>query len=439
MTSEYATSLSHFGALVDPKTGIIRSVDVIRISEADPQVFLAHAEPCDTTPLTGIKASNRGAACSVTAERAILRACGESIERYCSAFFKVREMRLASECELADEALRFVSTTDVYPFADWQYKQGGFPYQKLETKNAIRWVRGTSFMSGEEVWIPASCVYVPYLFDVEVEPFTHMPISTGLAAGPSIESCIRKGIFEILERDALMLVWYARIPAPRVDPESCRGISRSIDQLLSAASKNGPAWHINWLTLDVEVPIFSAALIDPGSPPLTSFGIAADEDPARALMQALEEAVLTRVLLNRSSEIISNPAYVHERLHTLRDHLLAHATSSALRENLRFLTDAGPLVRFDKLAATAQDETRPSLRDRLSAAGFEVAWVDVTTPDVAEFGFRVVRSIVPGMQPLDNDHRYRYLGGCRLLTVPPRLGYPALTPDELNSDPHPFP
>lgn len=439
MMSEYAEALANFGALVDEKTGIIRSVELIKVSELDPEVFLAHAEPCDTTPLTGIRAANRGAACSTTPERAIVRACGESVERYCAAFFEVRAMHLASEDEMTADRLRFVSVHDLYPFAHWQYEQAGFPYQRVTATCRVRWVPGTSAMTAEPVWLPASCVYVPYLFDVAVELFTHMPISTGLAAGPSVDACIRKGTLEILERDALMVVWYARLPVPRIDPESCYGISPEIDQLLSAARSGGPTWYLNLLTLDVDVPVISAALINPGSPPLTSFGLSADLDPARALLLALEEAALTRTLVNRSQEILDNPGYVHDRLETLRDHLLAHATSPGLRHSIRFLTDAGPMMRFDALLKREQDRPPVVLKDRLAAAGLEAIWVDVTTPDVLDFGFRVVRTTIPGMQPLDNDHRYRHLGGRRLLSIPTSLGYPDLTPETLNSDPHPFP
>jgi ribosomal protein S12 methylthiotransferase accessory factor len=279
---------------------------------------------------------------------------------------------------------------------------------------------------------------VPYLFDVAVEPFTHMPISTGLAAGPNMQACIHKGIMEILERDSLMVTWHARLPMPRIDPASCRGTSEQIDQLLSAAWPTGATWYLNLLTLDIDVPVISASLINSGSPPLTSFGIAADLDPERALLLALEEALLTRVLLNRSREILDDPHYLHERLQTLRDHLLAHATSTGLRAGLHFLTDEGPVIRFPQLVLQERSKTS-DIGTRLAVVGLEAIYVDVTTPDVRSLGFRVVRTVIPGMQPLDNDHRYRHLGGRRLLSVPPRLGYPAPTPEMLNPDPHPFP
>lgn len=431
--STLAESLAAFAPLVDPKTGIIRGVDLMKLGPSDPPVFLAHAAPCDTAPLTGMRAANRGAACSVSVERAIVRACGESVERYCSAIYDPRELRLAPAAALARAGERLVRVDDLYPFGDETRAVPGFPYGQVHEDTPIRWARGRSLLTDEPVWIPASCVYVPYLFDRAVEPWSHMPISTGLAAGRSVQGCITKGIHEIIERDALMIGWLARLVAPRIDPATCRGRAADVDRLLDGAAVTGARWHLSLLTLDLDVPVIGAALIDPGDPPLTSFGIAADDDPVHALRLALEEAALTRTLVNRSPEILDNPGQVHTNYDTLRGHLLAHATSAELRERLRFMTDEGDLLPFDALF-----RERPPLTDRLAARGLEPIWIDVTTEDVRDCGFHVVRTVIPTMQPLDNDHRFRYLGGRRLREVAARYGRD-LDRTGTNPDPHPFP
>ena len=276
------------------------------------------------------------------------------------------------------------------------------------------------------------------MFDHAVEPFTHMSISTGLAAGRDVEQCIAKGILEILERDALMIAWHGELAMPRLDPTSCLGRSPLIDDLLAAGLRGSSEWFLNVLTLDVDVTIISAALIDPGSPPRTSFGISADPDPERALLHALEEATLTRILVNRMDEAREERECDPAEVRTLHDHLIAHATSSRLRERLGFLTGA-PEITFGDLLARAEAGGAPSVEKRVAAAGLDAFWVDVTTEDVAEFGFHVVRTVMPGLQPLDNDHRYRYVGGSRPFTVPRALGFGSPTEATINPDPHPFP
>jgi len=437
VTHDYAEALAEFSALTDDRTGIIGRVDLIKLSESDPVAYVAHAAPCDTTPLVGLPASNLGAAASASAERAVLRACGESVERYCSAFFDIGSLLEASDAELEASGRMYIPTERLYPFAAWQYEQPGFPFQSTAGRT-VRWIEGTSAISGEQALIPASCVYVPYLFDHTVEPFTHMPISTGLAAGRDVDMCIAKGMLEILERDALMIVWHCELEMPRLDPESCLGRSPLIDDLLAAGLQGSAGWFLNVLTLDVDVTIISAALIDPGSPPLTSFGISADPDPDRALLLALEEAILTRILVNRMEEAREERECDPATVQTLHDHLVAHATSSRLRERLGFLTGA-PEISFGELLARAEAGRARSMEERVAAAGLDAFWVDVTTEDVAEFGFHVIRTVMPGLQALDNDHRYPYVGGSRRVTVPRALGLGTPTEATVNPDPHPFP
>ena len=437
MTHDYAEALAEFAVLTDSRTGIIGSVSLIRLSESDPVAYIANAEPCDTTPLVGLPAANQGSACSASAERAVLRACGESVERYCSAFFDTGSLLQASDAELEASGREYIPTERLYPFAAWQYAEPGFPFEPT-TGRTVRWIEGTSAISGEPALIPASCVYVPYMFDHAVEPFTHMSISTGLAAGRDVEQCIAKGILEILERDALMIAWHGELAMPRLDPTSCLGRSPLIDDLLAAGLRGSSEWFLNVLTLDVDVTIISAALIDPGSPPRTSFGISADPDPERALLHALEEATLTRILVNRMDEAREERECDPAEVRTLHDHLIAHATSSRLRERLGFLTGA-PEITFGDLLARAEAGGARSVEERVAAAGLDAFWVDVTTEDVAEFGFHVVRTVMPGLQPLDNDHRYRYVGGSRPFTVPRALGFGSPTEATINPDPHPFP
>jgi ribosomal protein S12 methylthiotransferase accessory factor len=76
---------------------------------------------------------------------------------------------------------------------------------------------------------------------------------------------------------------------------------------------------------------------------------------------------------------------------------------------------------------------------RLAAAGLEVLVADLTTPDVAGLGFKVVKVLIPGMHPIDFGY-WRHLGGRRLYETPARLGYrAAYGPNDLNLFPHPFP
>jgi ribosomal protein S12 methylthiotransferase accessory factor len=76
----------------------------------------------------------------------------------------------------------------------------------------------------------------------------------------------------------------------------------------------------------------------------------------------------------------------------------------------------------------------------LAAKGHRPAYVELTTPDLVEYGVHVVRVIVPGLQPVHFGHGQERLGGERLYNLPHQLGLAdhARTEKDLNPCPHPL-
>lgn len=436
---ELAPALGAFAGLVDDVFGIIRRVTLVRPAPGAPEAFVAHAEPSTTMPLAGVEAANQGAAASMSVERAVVRACGESVERYCSAFFDRDTMPLVPAAELATGSATVLHAEELYPFTAAQYDEPDFPFDHPGGRPQ-RWVE-LHDSAGHTAWAPAGCVYVPYLFDRDEEPFTHMPISTGLAAGPTFADGVEKGILEILERDALMVRWHHVLPAPRIDVDSCRGADPLLDAALAAAEGTGDTgtarWHLNLITVHIRVPIVTAALIDDEGLPMTSMGLSAHPDPVRALLLAVEEALLTRILLARASELTENAAPVPAS--TLRAHMLAHARDPVLRQALNGLIGGEEVLTLDDVVTRFAQSRNCSLHDLLANAGFTAWSRDLTTDDVRSARLAVVRTLIPGLQPLDNDHRFRHLGGSRLAQAPMTLGARGRPLDALNPYPHPFP
>jgi len=70
----------------------------------------------------------------------------------------------------------------------------------------------------------------------------------------------------------------------------------------------------------------------------------------------------------------------------------------------------------------------------------EMAFVDVTTPEINKIGFKVVKVIIPELQPLYLDENFKYLGGKRLYSMSKILGYTKneTKEEDLNKIPHPF-
>ena len=424
-------SMSNFGRLaaaIDEKTGIVRRVDVLRNSSNDPRVYCAVAESASLDPILGYSFDNRGGACAVTKARAMVRAVGECVERYSSAFCIQDLLRRASVADLENAGSKFYPTKAFYAFSPVQRVDPSFPYAELDDARLIHWVGATDFHTNNEVLVPASCVYLPYVFPDE--PVTHAPISTGLAAGVSPSDCIEKGVAEIVERDALMISWKCSDVVPALNVASCLGVDPVIDMLLKSTQHLPGSWHLNLLTRDIEAPVISAAFIAAEGQPLTSFGISANKDVKMALRGALEEALLSRFLINRSSEVINWSEDEPRTYRTLRDHLFGHAISRSLKAKFFEIfgheedVSLGEIIQRFSIQQTVVDAVRE--------AGMHVLYTDVTSEDVGALGVHCVRSLIPFAEPLDADHEFQHLGGMRLCAAKGREGV-------FNSNPHPFP
>jgi ribosomal protein S12 methylthiotransferase accessory factor len=127
---------------------------------------------------------------------------------------------------------------------------------------------------------------------------------------------------------------------------------------------------------------------------------------------------------------------------TFPDHATLFNEPAQLPE-LAFLLDAPERRRLSDLtdhARGAPAADLEALTATLEDVGSRVAYVDLTTPDVASVGMRVVRALATELQPVHFGHRRERLGGRRLFTLPRTLGYRAhdATEAEINPCPHPL-
>jgi len=76
------------------------------------------------------------------------------------------------------------------------------------------------------------------------------------------------------------------------------------------------------------------------------------------------------------------------------------------------------------------------LKSILVKKGCEIYYKDITSKYFKDIPFKVVKVIIPGMQPVHLNEKYPLFGGNRLKSVPLALGYEI--PRNLNSYPHPF-
>jgi ribosomal protein S12 methylthiotransferase accessory factor len=154
----------------------------------------------------------------------------EALERYGGmAPGGRRSVVRASFAELRDTA---IDPRTLGLYAPEQYARHGFHFQPFDADRVCRWVWGCSLARREPILIPqAYAYYGMHRIDPD-DPLFAFETSNGCALGSCLEEAILYGILEVVERDAFLMTWYARLPAPPIDLSSAR--DRSIPMLAQA-------------------------------------------------------------------------------------------------------------------------------------------------------------------------------------------------------------
>jgi len=184
-------------------------------------------------------------------------------------------------------------------------------------------------------------------------------------------------------------------------------------------------------------------------PGTLSFAAGAALDPAAAAVAALAEALtylphLRGDAVARRAEIEAM-AVDHDRVLTLRDHALLYAHPSCATHAERFLQPTRTLsfaeAYSDPPATTDLREDLDRICGEIVVLGCDVIVVDQTTPEQARLGLATVRTIAPGLLPIDFGWgRQRALVMPRMRTAHRRAGLVTadLTEADLHRVPHPF-
>ena len=401
--------------LVDEKSGLVRKLHFPALATDDPELANAYAQPADTMPIFGRRALNEGRAVSVRPERAAIKAICETIERYCATGYDERTLPLLRQADLKG---RVAGPEEFALYSDAQYAAGTVSFSPPTVTEPVRWLQATSIPSGEPVWVPAQFVFIPYE-PAPMEPVFDNLQSTGLACGSTRADAILGGLLEVVERDAFMVAWRLQRPGRPIDvthPEN-----REARTLMQRLRSRGLKVRATALDNEAAVPVIMVCISNDGNqyPHLVcGFGTSLDID--HAILLALEEAALGQVVLRRASQRPDVPA--PQSPASLIEHAMRFALDPTACAEVEFLFDGAPVT-----AAELGSRTMEEAVAHLAQTGFEPLYVDITTPDISDCGLSVVKVLIPGMQPLDIDHRHLHLGGHRLDT------------GVVNWQPHPFP
>jgi len=316
----------------------------------------------------------------------------------------------------------------------------------------LQWVWGYSLTEQRPILVPEQFAY--YGFDAQRTPRIIHDNSNGCASGNCLEEAVFHGFLELIERDAFVIHWHARLVPPKLDIDTVS--DPELYFLIQRLRRTGFDIYLLDTRLDIPVPSVTAVAIrrdrDLGT---LSLAAGCSFDPESAIASALGEVASHHVgFKNRAAraEQRLRPGVKNFSLvQTMEDHNLLYGFPEATPLAEFLLSSTKTLSVSDAYREWNQQLTRGcDLRDDiayclrlLKQAGLRQAVVvDQSSPEEMRFGLRTVRVIVPGLMPLDFGFgRCRAASLARMYTVPVDLGrrtVPA-TPSDLYYVPHPFP
>jgi ribosomal protein S12 methylthiotransferase accessory factor len=315
----------------------------------------------------------------------------------------------------------------------------------------MSWVWAFSFGLGRPALVPEQLAYygpstpAPERFVVET--------SNGCALGGNLEEAILHGILEVAERDAFLVTWHARLPAPRLDLASVRDTTTRllIDRFERVSGYRLRAFDI---TLPHAPPCFWLMAVDEADDetrPRAACSAGSSLDPEKGILSALVELVTMMPHQRRSyageRERALGMLAAPDLVTRMEDHPLLNGLPEAwprfefLGQTSRSLAEAFPGHREREGELDLTRELR-GLIDSYLEHGLDVLVVNQTSIEQRRVGMHCVKVLIPGTLPMTFGHRNRRLAGLdRLRSLPVLMGHRStpLADADVCQHPHPFP
>jgi bacteriocin biosynthesis cyclodehydratase domain-containing protein len=273
----------------------------------------------------------------------------------------------------------------------------------------LDWTPLWSLTKNEERLLPSAYCYYGH---PEFSGRWSIPDSNGCAAGNTTEEAILQGFLELVERDAVALWWYNRIPRRGVDLASFDiPYLRAIQDHYRTIGRS--LWVLD-ITSDLGITTMacvSKKMYGPTEDLLVGFG--SHFDPSVALLRAITE-------VNQFLPSVSHMRPDGTTVYLFGDELARHWWTTARLADLPYLAPDPKQApgRTGDFVDPSTDDLAEDVRRCVAVAekaGLEVLVLDQTRPDI---GLNVVRVAAPGI-----CHFWRRFGFPRLSEVPVKMGW----------------
>jgi ribosomal protein S12 methylthiotransferase accessory factor len=367
--------------------------------------------------------------CGLDEASALVPSLAEGLERYSTAIYHERQFRWATTEELGADALDL----DTLPrCSSAELRHPKCPLLLPGKSARIRWVQGISLLDGSLKYIPAILVYSHIGYAAPGERFW-TPISTGCAAHATYDQALASAIREVIERDAISIIWLQRLPLPRIVVDRVPGELSDYWARYRAASAD-LTYHFFDATTDIGVPtVYSLEVANWDARTTTLVACASAPTLTQAIAKVMCDMASVRIAFQEEHAVPASWDDFTDMFHGST--LMARAESKSAFD---FLLDTPSSKHLSKCDSAPSFASLGSLIGRLRELKLEAFAVDLSTDEALQAGMRVVRVILPALQPLSFRYRARFLGHRRLYEAPARMGYQSLSEECLNPWPQPF-
>lgn len=300
-------------------------------------------------------------------------------------------------------------------------------------KKEFAWVKGIDYMENKEIFIPSQLVYL-YSYNPSEILLQH-GISTGAASDFRLDKALLRGIYECVERDAFMIAYLIKAKIPRLDPLAINS-DRVLNILIKAKRYNLELYLFD-ITSDINIPVYLTVLIDrTGLGPAVLIGTKASFNRMEAIIGSMEESFMGRSWirtwmmkgkhLNFRKKNAKIETQLHRALYWARPEMI---------DKIDYLINQ-PVNKFGSMEyKTSTKVDLKKAKEILKNKGFKIYFTDITNDLFRKFGFVVVKTVIPGLQPLYLSESEKEIVDSRIKAVAKKFKIKDL---KLNPVPHPF-
>jgi ribosomal protein S12 methylthiotransferase accessory factor len=385
--------------LLGKKMGLAKGLAVLLV---DPDDFDLHHVFPTTTSLSRLlgyigEFEPRAGGAGIRLEDAINRAMGELVERYASLAFDGTGSIVCSCKMLLSRGCRAAPLDGLALFSAEQLATPGFAYAEFTEDTEVGWLEGTNLADGLPIFVPGQLVSMGYLPGPGEVSRCFYPTSSGCALGTSIEAALLAGLLELIERDAVMIRWYARMTPPILDLDPADLLGKPL-----GPQRQGLEIRFHDMTVDGDVPVVSVTCIErTGRPCFFLLSAAAGLDTLTAARKALVEAGQGRPFIKLLANL--GPALTENDEFTDFDsNLRFYGEPGNARYTEWFLRKTGVSGRYFPELRGVKDAAGllHVLLDRCSTMGLTPIAFDMTTPEICDCGLFACRVFLPELVPL---------------------------------------